>query len=83
MVTEGQAEPWETSTRPPDLLGGAPCSCGPDGVIENYSRCLRAARGRGIALSAYLFWGAEYWVRRMRDGDPSYLGAVTRVLEHA
>ena len=83
MVTEGQAEPWETSTTPPDLHGRAACSCGPDRVIENYNRCLLAARGRGVELSAYLFWGAEYWVRRLRDGDPSYMGAVARVLEHA
>ena len=83
MVTEGQAEPWETSTRPPILRGRTAYSCGPDGVIHNYNRCVRAARERGVALSAYLFWGAEYWVRRMRDGDPSYLGAVASVLEHA
>ncbi len=83
MVTEGQAEPWETSTTPPDLRGRAAYSCGPDRVVENYNRCVRAARGRGVELSAYLFWGAEYWVRRLRDGDPSYMGAVARVLEHA
>jgi Beta-galactosidase len=82
IVTEGQAEPWEASTRPPGLQGRAPYSCGPDRVIDNYDRCLRAARGRGVELSAYLFWGAEYWVRRLRDGDPSYMGAVARVLEH-
>lgn len=82
MVTEGQAEPWETSSRPPDLHERVSYSCGPDRVIENYYSCMRAARRRGIELSAYLFWGAEYWVRRLRDGDPSYMGAVTRVLEH-
>ena len=83
MVTEGQAEPWETSTTPPDLQRVAAYSCGPADVIENYNRLVRAARGQGVDLAAYLFWGAEYWLRRLRDGDPSYMGAVVRVLEHA
>ena len=36
-----------------------------------------------VALDAYLFWGAEYWLLRERQGDPRYLRAFSRVLDHA
>jgi hypothetical protein len=39
------------------------------------------SRSSRSPLSAYLFWGAEYWLRRARDGDPRYLRAFQRVLE--
>jgi hypothetical protein len=80
MVTEGQAEPWEAVTVPPDPRGRAMYSCPPERVIENYNRCLRRARQAGIALDAYLFWGAEYWLLRARGGDSTYLDAFARVL---
>ena len=63
MVTEGQAEPWEAVTTPPNL------------TLE--------ATGPNFALDAYLFWGAEYWMLRQQSGDPSYMGAFARILEHA
>ena len=81
MVTEGQAEPWESVTCPPSPAGRGMRSCLPDAVIGNYNRCLRSARRSGVTLDAYLFWGAEYWVLRERAGDPSYLRAVARVLD--
>jgi hypothetical protein len=77
MVTEGQAEPWEPVTTPPNLAGRAMASCLPEHVIENYNRCLRWP----CRPEAYLFWGAEYWLARERAGDPSYLEAFLRVLE--
>jgi hypothetical protein len=77
MVTEGQAEPWEAVTTPPDPPGRAMASCLPEHVIENYNRCMRWDR----PIEAYLFWGAEYWLARERSGDPSYLDAFARVLE--
>jgi hypothetical protein len=77
IVAEGQAEPWETITTAPDPAGRAMYSCRPEDVIGNYNDCLDWGRD---VLSAYLFWGAEYWVRRARSGDPSYLGAFARVL---
>jgi hypothetical protein len=52
-------------------------------VISNYNQCLRWSRESSSRLSAYLFWGAEYWLRRQRDGDPSYLRAFSRVLDNA
>lgn len=80
VVAEGQAEPWETVTTAPDPTSRAMYSCLPEDVIRNYDDCL--GWGRDV-LSAYLFWGAEYWVRRARSGDPSYLGAFARVLEES
>jgi hypothetical protein len=77
MVTEGQAEPWEAVTTPPDPPGRAMASCLPEHVIENYNRCMRWGR----PVEAYLFWGAEYWLARERSGDPRYLDAFARVLD--
>jgi hypothetical protein len=78
MIAEGQAEPWEAVTTPPDPRGQAMSSCLPEHVIANYNDCLELT-----GLWAYLFWGAEYWVLRDRHGDPSYLRAFRRVLEEA
>jgi hypothetical protein len=83
MIAEGQAEPWEAVTIPPSLAGRAMYSCRPEDLIRTYSQCLRWANGRGLVLDGYLFWGAEYWLARERQGDPSYLRAFARVLESA
>ena len=82
-LAEGQAEPWEAITVPPDPQQRAMASCGPADVIRVYNDALRAARTAGVELGAYLFWGAEYWVRRDQGGDPSYLGAFSRLLAEA
>jgi hypothetical protein len=81
MVSESQAEPWETITTPPDPRDGVMASCPPERLIHHYNDCMRwlSASG-GYAL---LFWGAEYWVLRAQRGDPSYLGAFARVLDLA
>ena len=57
VITEGQAEPWEAVTTPPNPTGWAPFSCTPDLVIEHYNQCMRWARRSGMAPRAYLFWG--------------------------
>lgn len=77
MVTEGQAEPWEAITNPPNPAGMFAASCPPDRLIETYNACMGAASGQ---LDWYLFWGAEYWLQRDVSGDPAYLQAVERVL---
>ncbi|MBO0746436.1 MAG: beta-galactosidase, partial [Candidatus Dormibacteraeota bacterium] len=82
-LAEGQAEPWEAITVPPDPRRGSMASCGPSDVIRVYNDSLEAARATGADLGAYLFWGAEYWVRRKQGGDPSYLEAFQRVLEES
>ena len=83
MISEGQAEPWETVTIPPTPHAGGMYSCLPERVIENYNRCMGWG-GRGACdLYAYLFWGAEYWVLRQQRGDARYLRAFARVLERA
>ena len=82
MISEGQAEPWETTTVPPSPERRAPFSCPPERLIGNYN----AAMGWSVKsdpLFAYLFWGAEYWLLRNQSGDPSYLHAFARVLERS
>lgn len=80
MIAEGQAEPWEAVTTPPNPAGRAMASCPPERVIENYNRCLVLARESGRPLESYLFWGAEYWLLRQQTGDTSYLDAFRRIL---
>lgn len=82
MVAEGQAEPWETVTTPPNPAGSGMYSCLPEQLIMNYNTCIRWSQ-REAPLHAYLFWGAEYWVLRQQCGDSSYLGAFARVLEES
>jgi hypothetical protein len=82
MVTEGQAEPWETTTVPPNPRGKSMFTCGPRHVIENYNAAISWS-SRKTPLYAYLFWGAEYWILRARSGDKSYLEAFQRLLEGA
>jgi len=79
MVAEGQAEPWETTTLPPNPTGKAMFTCGPHHLIENYNAAISWS-SRETPLYAYFFWGAEYWILRARSGDPSYLGAFQRLL---
>jgi hypothetical protein len=81
LVSEGQAEPWEAVTTPPNPRAEAMSSCVPEHLIANYNQCLRWARQADFTLDAYLFWGAEYWVLREQSGDSSYLGAFARILE--
>ena len=76
MISEGQAEPWETIVVPPDPRSATMFSCTPERLIENYNECMRWPAD----LYAYLFWGAEYWLSRRRSGDSSYLNAFARVL---
>jgi hypothetical protein len=78
MVSEGQAEPWETVVNPPDPRNAAMYSCSPEQMLATYNACIRWAD-----LYAYLFWGAEYWLVRERSGDRSYLDAFARVLNES
>jgi Beta-galactosidase len=81
MIAEGQAEPWETVTTPPnpDKLGMY--SCLPEQVITNYNTCMRWSQQES-PLYAYLFWGAEYWMLRKQCADSSYLQAFARIIEN-
>lgn len=80
MVTEGQAEPWETVTTPPSPPGQGMYSCLPEQVIDTYNQALRLIRDAGAQPWAYLFWGAEYWLKRRDQGDDRYLAAFGRIL---
>lgn len=80
MISEGQAEPWEVVTTPPNPHGQGMYSCLPEDVITNYNTCMRWSQA-DAPLYAYLFWGAEYWMLREQCGDSSYLRAFARVLE--
>jgi hypothetical protein len=83
MISEGQAEPWEAVSTPPDPAGRSMYSCPPERVIQNYNTCMAWARDAAVNLEAYLFWGAEYWIVRRTSGDRSYLQAFTRILEQS
>ncbi len=80
MIAEGQAEPWEAVTTPPNPQGQGMYSCLPEHLIINYNTCMRWSH-QHPSLYAYLFWGAEYWMLRKQSGDASYLKAFGRVLE--
>jgi hypothetical protein len=82
MVMEGQAEPWEAVTVPPNPKGRAAFSCPPEQLIRNYNTALTWLPP-GDSLYAYLFWGAEYWILREKSGDPSYLRTFARILDNA
>jgi hypothetical protein len=82
MVSEGQAEPWETMTTPPNPGRQAMYSCPPEQLVKNYNAAIGWSR-LDDPIYAYLFWGAEYWVLRSRSGDPSYLQAFSRILDQA
>lgn len=83
LVSEGQAEPWEAVTTPPDPQNAAMASCLPEHLIATYNQWL-APSGPGTArLYAYLFWGAEYWVQRRLSGDGRYLAAFERIVSRS
>lgn len=82
MVAEGQAEPWEAVTLPPNPTHGAMFSCRPEDAIDNYNAAMMWSTP-GSPLYAYLFWGAEYWVLRARGGDPSYIQVFSRILDES
>jgi hypothetical protein len=82
MISEGQAEPWEAVTRPPNPAGRAMFSCRPHDLIRNYNDAM-AWSTDSAPFYGYLFWGAEYWILRDRSGDPSYLHAFSRILDEA
>jgi hypothetical protein len=82
MVTEGQSEPWEAVTKPPNPRDRDMFSCRPGHLLSNYNDTMRWSTAAN-PLYAYLFWGAEYWVLRDRDGDSRYLRAFERVLERS
>jgi Beta-galactosidase len=82
MVAEGQAEPWETVTTPPNPSKQGMYSCLPEHVIINYNTCMRWSQ-REVSLYAYLFWGAEYWMLRKQCADASYIQSFARILEQA
>jgi len=83
LIAEGQAEPWEAVTTPPDPHGRVMYSCPPEQLISTYNHCMRGFRQAAAVPWAYLFWGAEYWLLRQRHGDPSYLQSFSRILDQA
>src|SRR5262249_30667017 len=72
MIAEGQAEPWEMMTIPPNPDKQGMYSCLPEQIITNYNTCMHWS-GSEVSLYAYLFWGAEYWILRQQHADSSYM----------
>jgi hypothetical protein len=52
-------------------------------MIGHYNRCVRWSRRTPPGASAYLFWGAEYWLLRASQGDSTYVRAFSRILDEA
>jgi hypothetical protein len=77
------AEPWEAVTTPPDPQQAAMASCLPEHLIANHNQWLVPGGAGAANLFAYLFWGAEYWIKRRDSGDGRYLAAVERIVSHA
>ena len=82
MVSEGQAEPWEVVTLPPNPGRRAMFSCRPADAIRNYNAAMEWSAS-DAPIYAYLFWGADYWILRERSGDASYVQVVSRILAEA
>ena len=82
LISEGQAEPWETIVTPPNPSSLGMYSCLPEQVMANYNTCMGWSRPPA-ELYAYLFWGAEYWLLRKQALDFSYLNAFERILEYS
>jgi hypothetical protein len=80
MISECQAEPWETVTTPPSEPGLGMYSCLPEHVARNYNAAMRLGTTADGGPWAVLFWGAEYWLKRRDQGDDRYLSAFARVL---
>jgi hypothetical protein len=72
-ITELQGEPWEPSPATVDR----PLSISPARMAADFAT-LRRLGYRDIML-----WGSEYWLRRDRQGDDSWLQAVAAVLSSA
>jgi hypothetical protein len=61
---------FERHTVPPSPQGYGMYSCLPEHMIANYNQCVRWTRRTSQGASAYLFWGAEYWLLRARQAMP-------------
>ena len=83
MVSEGQAEPWEAVTVPPNPVKQGMYSCMPEQIINTYNTWMRWSQSQTNSLYAYLFWGAEYWMLRQQSGDASYMQTFARILENS
>ena len=80
MVTEGQAEPWETVTTPASLPGPRHVQLPARARHRQLQRAVSGSARLPTELWAFLFWGAEYWLKRRDQGDDRYLAAFSRVL---
>jgi hypothetical protein len=69
-ITEAQAEPWEASIS----SYADPSSTVAADIQPRFS----SIRDQGF--STILLWGAEYWLWRADNGDPSWLDAVNGIL---
>lgn len=69
-VTEMQAEPWEAQRS----TLGSPKSF----AAGDMQRMFRDLKDTG--QSTVLLWGAEYWLWRLENGDPTWLEAARQIL---
>jgi hypothetical protein len=69
-VMEAQAEPWESSTT--NLAD--PRSFGTSDMLEVFNGL------KEEGFTTILLWGAEYWLWRAADGDPTWLDTANSLL---
>ena len=70
LISEGQAEPWETQTTPPNPPGQGMSSCLPEHLIGNYNDCL-SARRRPAGCTPICFGGRSIGCYVSRAGTPA------------
>jgi hypothetical protein len=70
-VMEAQAEPWEGSTA--NLAD--PHSFYPTDMVEVFNGL------KEEGFTTILLWGAEYWLWRASEGDPTWLDTATSILK--
>jgi hypothetical protein len=69
-ITEAQAEPWETSAK----TLADPRSTSSADIAKRFEKL------QSQGYSTILLWGAEYWLWRDLNGDPSWVDAVQGLL---
>lgn len=73
-ITELQAEPWEASMDKNGYFSENPKSISPQLIENNFELACKCHP------EAILFWGAEYWLWREKQGDNSYIESVKKLL---
>jgi hypothetical protein len=69
-ITEAQAEPWEADWS----TYATPKSFAPSDLEQTFHDL------KDSGQTTVLLWGAEYWLWRLQNGDPTWIEAVRQIL---